>query len=454
MSYAESRTTPPDTVPSTAARPAAARPAPEDDTGPRWLRTFSALKFPHFRYLVAANTLQFASMQMQLVVRGALVYELTSSFTALGLVSLAHAIPGLVLTPFGGIIADRAPKRTVVAVAQALNMVNSWVLAALAFGGVLTFPHLVISATLQGGVNAVLMPTKQALTPDVVPRGRLMNAIALITSGQNLMTVLGPGLGGLLLVWVGASSAFVVMGALYAIALVFTARLPARPVYDIDGATAGRVAESTEPRLRLRAVMLRGLADMVDGVRYVAKDPTLRTVISVNFVVIFIAMPYTMMLPGFVADVLHKGKAEFGYLVMVSGIGALGGSLMVATLSDRKRGRLLILTGVILGGSLLAFAVSTNYLITLPIMLILGFGQAMRMSIGQVLVQSYSADQYRGRVMSVWMMQYSVMSIGTYGVGVLSEVFGPQQAIGGMALLLIALMAVVWVTVPLMRRIE
>ena len=129
--------------------------------------------------------------------------------------------------------------------------------------------------------------------------------------------------------------------------------------------------------------MARSLADLIDGVRYVSKDPTIRTLISVNFIVIFIAMPYTMMLPGFVADVLHKGEAEFGYLMMATGIGALGGSLMVATLSDRKRGRLMILTGVILGGSLLAFAVSTNYLITLPIMLILGFGQAMRMSIGR-----------------------------------------------------------------------
>lgn len=433
MSYAEPRQP---AVPG--ATPAAGTSAPAPT-----LRTFSALQYPEFRYLFGANTLQFGSMQMQLLVRGILVFQLTNSYEALGLVSLAHAIPGLLFTPFGGIIADRAPKRTVVSVAQAINMLNAWVLAALAFSGALTFPHLLISAVLQGGVNSVLMPTKQALTPDTVPRHTLMNAIALLTSGQNLMQLVGPVLGGLVLAWAGASSGFGVMGAMYAVGLIFTMRLPVGPAYP----SADAPARSTKHGAG-------GMADLVDGLRYVVKDPTIRTLIAVNFIVIFISMPYTMMLPGFVTEVLQGGETELGLLMTMTGVGALGGSLMVASLSPKRRGRLLILTGVILGGSLLAFAISTNYYVTLPIMLVVGFGHAMRMSIGQVLVQHYSPDQYRGRVMSVWMMQYSIMSVGTYGVGVLSEAVGPQWAIGGMAAALVVLMGLVWLAIPLMRRIE
>ncbi|MGE3857004.1 MAG: MFS transporter [Dehalococcoidia bacterium] len=451
MSYAEPRqpgvTGPPAAAAPTAPLEPAAAGAPAS-TSTR--RTFSALKYPEFRYLFGANTLQFGSMQMQLLVRGILVFQLTGSYEALGRVSLAHAIPGLLLTPFGGLIADRAPKRTVVAVAQAINLVNAWVLALLAFNGALTFPHLLISAVLQGGVNSVLMPTKQALTPDTVPRHTLMNAIALLTSGQNLMQLVGPALGGILVAWAGAASGFGVMGAMYAVGLLFTTRLPVGAAYPSTDA-----AEAAPTRARTRHLSARGaLTDLVDGLRYVGRDATIRTLIAVNFIVIFISMPYTMMLPGFVTEVLHGGATELGWLMTVTGIGAVGGSLMVASLSERKRGRLLILTGVILGGSLLAFAVSTNYYLTLPIMLVVGFGHAMRMSIGQVLVQHYSPDHYRGRVMSVWMMQYSIMSVGTYGVGLLSEAFGPQWALGSMAATLVVLMGLVWLAVPLMRRIE
>lgn len=448
MSYAEP--TPSNAavaVPGPAA--GAARRTPSSGFSPR---TFEALRNPHFRLLFWANTLQFGSMQMQMLVRGVLVFQLTGSYAALGQVSLAHAIPGLVFTPFGGIIADRAPKRTVLLIAHAFNMTNSWVLALLALAGVLTFPHLLISAALQGAVNSVMMPTKQALVPDIVRRDTLMNAIALNTSGQNLMQLVGPGIGGLLLAFSGTPAAFGVMGAMYAVAFVFTARLPGRPVFTSEQTpVATGVPASIASSARRRP---SGLTDLVEGVRYVCSDPVIRTLIAVNFIVIFISMPYAMMLPGFVQEVLHRGPAELGVLMTVTGIGALGGSLVIASISERKRGRLLIVTGFILGLSLLAFAVSTNYYVTIPIMLVVGFGHAMRMSVGQVLVQHYSSDQYRGRVMAVWMMQYSLMSVGTYGVGVLAESFGPQRAIGGMAALLVVLMAVVWLTMPLMRRIE
>src|SRR6185436_13276307 len=136
------------------------------------------------------NVLQFGSMQMQLLVRGVLVFQLTGSFAALGTMALANAIPGLLFAPIGGVIADRAPKKTVIQLAQLYNVGNAAILAVLAagfFGLHLAFWHLFLSAFLQGGINSMMMPSRQSIISDLVGRERLMNAVALNTSGQNLM---------------------------------------------------------------------------------------------------------------------------------------------------------------------------------------------------------------------------------------------------------------------------
>ena len=104
--------------------------------------------------------------------------------------------------------------------------------------------------------------------------------------------------------------------------------------------------------------------------------------------------------------------------------------------------------------SIVAFAISTNFWVTLPIMILIGAAQAGRMAIGQVLVQSYSAEEYRGRVQSVWFMQFSLVQFGTFLVSILAELFGPQIAIGGLAAALVVAMALVAVRLPSMRRLD
>ena len=402
------------------------------------IRSFRALSNPHFRLLFIGNVLQFGAMQMQLLVRGVLVFQLTGSFAALGVVSLANAVPMLMLSLVGGVLADRAPKKTIVQSAQLLNMLNAAVLALLAARGLLGFEHLLISAVLQGGVNALMMPARQSLIPDIVGREGLMNAVALNTSGMTLMQLVGPGLGGALLSLMSPAAVFTAMAGLYLGAVTFTFRLPKQPVHAHAAAESGRHGSRGG----------RGLRDLVDGVRYVVRDRTVRTIVWVNFLVVLVALPYTMMLPGFVHDVLQKGAAEQGILMSLSGVGAVAGSLVVGSLPDTGRGRLLLVNAVCLGLALVAFASSTNYYVTLPIMLLVGAATAGRMSLGQVLIQSYSADAYRGRVMAVWMMQFSLVSFGTFGVGVLSEWLGPQVAIGGMAAGLVVAMCLVAVFTP------
>ncbi len=418
-----------------------------------WVRrTFGAItEDANFRNLFFGNMLQFGSQQMQLVVRGWLVFHITGSFAALGTVALANAVPGILLSPVGGLIADRAPKKTVIQSAQLYNMVNAAVLSALAAGWLgieLAFWHLFLSSFIQGGVNSIMMPSRQSMISDLVPRERLMNVIGINSSGQTFMQLVGPGLAGFLIALLSPAAVFGLMSAMYFFAVTFTMRLPTKPLYAFAQTSAGKAAKEA------RGKGGGSFKDLKDGMRYVATDPVIRMLVLVNFMIVVVAMPYTMLLAGFVKDVLHKGAFEQGTLQSVQGVGALGGSVFVASGSAKRRGRMMISWGALLGGSIIAFAISTNFWVTLPIMVLIGAAQAGRMAIGQVLIQTYSAEEYRGRVQSVWFMQFSLVQFGTFLVSILAEAVGPQLAIGGLAALLVVAMGLIAIFLPSMRRLE
>ncbi len=410
-------------------------------------RTFSALRDPHFRMLYLGNVMQFCSMQMQQVVRGWLVFQLTGSFAALGTMALANAIPGLILSPVGGVIADRATKKTVIQVAQIYNMINAAVILVLVagwFGLHLQFWHLFVGAFLQGGANSIMQPSRQAMISDLVPEHRLMNAIGINSSGQTMMQLMAPGIAGFLIAWASPAVVYGVMTTLYFLAVVFTMRLPREPLHTAPPRANAR------PRRR----GIASVADLFDGLRYCFTQPTIRLVLSVNFFIVILAFPYQQMLPGFVAAVLHKGAFEQGVLQSIQGVGALIGSLMIAGAASRGRGKMLLIAGTSIGVGLVGFSLSTNFWITLPIMVFIGAGQAARMAIGQTLVQTYSEPEYRGRVMAVWFMQFSLVQFGTFIVGMLAEAFGPQIAIGGLAVLLVVVLTLIIAFVRPIRALQ
>ncbi len=410
-------------------------------------RTFSALEDHNFRPLFLGNIAQFSSMQMQQVVRGWLVYDLTGSFAWLGTMALANAVPSLIVSPIGGVVADRATKKTVIQLAQGYNAVNAGLLAILAagwFGLHLELWHLFLSAFLQGTVNSIMQPSRQAMISDLVPRERLMNAIGINSSGQTFMQLVGPALAGFIIYSHGPAVVFLVMGAMYAAAMVFTINLPKHPLYSFvrEGRAGGHGRRGG------------GLSDLIEGVKYLGRDKTIGLVLFVNFLIVTVSLPYTQLLPGFVAAVLKRGAFEQGILQSVQGLGALGGAVFVASAPSHGRGRLLLGAGALLGGMIVLFSMSTVYLITMPIMVVLGFAQAVRMAVGQVLIQEYSEEEYRGRVASVWFMQFGLVQFGTFVVGILANAFGPQLAIGGLAALLLVSMGVMALISPTMRKLD
>lgn len=411
--------------------------------GARRLRTFQSLEERSFRWFMLSMTTHWSAMQMQQLVRGILVFQLTGSFAALGLIGLVNAIPRLMLALVGGVMADRLSKRLVIQLGQAVSLVMALVIAALLIADLLRFEHLLISAFVQGAVNSIAMPSRQSMIPELVGRDRLTNAIALNAGSRNTMRLLAPALGGVLFAVMGAAGVYLFMSALYFLAIVTLAGVPLLAPALVRG-------EQDERRGAAR----EAIADIADGLRYIARSRVLILILLVHFCVAVFSMPYQRMLPGFVLDVLDGGEAAVGLLMTLTGLGALIGSLVIASVAPHRRGRNLLLSSLLFGGALLLFAFSTQLWLAIIAVILVGLGQSMRQSLNNALVQSNVSDEYRGRVMSVYMMEMGLVSLGAFGVGVLAEVIGIQWALGGAAMFMLLAVLAVYLFVPSYRRLD
>ena len=404
-------------------------PAPDGGGGGRFsLGTFESLKDSGFRWFFLAMLGQMTSMNMQMLVRGYLVFELTGSYAMLGTVQLASATPMLAFSLFGGVLADRArQKKHVVQVGQLLSGLNALAVAVLIIAGTLNVGWLMVAAMIQGTVQALMMPSRQSMIPEIVGMRRLMNAVALNSAGQNSMRLFAPAIGGFLLAVVGPQWVYFVMTGGYLWAVAFLTKVPSTPAPD------AAVRTGTAPRPR------RDRGGMLDGIRYILHEPTLRAVLGINVLLILMSMPYMFLLPGFVASVLHEGPEKLGLLMSFAGAGSLIGALVIASLPPRRRGLLFLIASLFQGVMLIAFSASTWFWVTAPVMLLMGIGQAGRQSFSNVLVQTYSDDEHRGRVMSVYMMQFGLTAFGTFLVGVLAAIIGVQLALGMTSALMVVI---------------
>ncbi len=408
-------------------------------------RTFEALRDRNFQWFFASLMGNFSSMNIQMFIRGWLVFELTGSYEALGLISLANGLSGLVPAIVGGVIADRArQKKHVIQVCQGLNALTALAVGLLIAYGRLEFQHLFIAALVQGGVMTLMMPSRQALTPDVVGIRRLANAIALNTAGMNAARLLMPSLAGWFMAALqeepgaidGAQYIYFAMSALY--------------LWSIVGLLPVRVAD----RVRPEGGHPPPLQELVAGFRYVARAPVIRMLLACNFLMVLFSMTYFMLLPGFAKQVLGTGPARLGLLVSFSGVGSLIGSLVIASLPNRRRGLVLLLSALLVGIALIGFSASNTYWLSVVLLGVVGLGQAGRMSLSNVLIQSYVDDAYRGRVMALYMMEFSIMSASVFLVGMLASAIGPQLAIGLSALGLVLLVCFLLAFAPSYRRLD
>jgi MFS family permease len=374
-----------------------------------FVRSFSSLAEPQYRLLWLGMLFSIGAMQIDLVARAWLAYDLSGSGFTLGLVTAARGLPQLLLSPYSGVAADRYDKRKLLVWSQSAVTVFALLNAVLVHLGVIQIWHLVALGLAQGVVNPFTMPTRTALIPDLVPERQIANALALESTGRNINRVVAPAIAGILLA-IDPALAFYAIAITYGFAVLTLLRLPSG--------------------LRGEGAKGKASREMWSGFRYVFERPSLFALLALAYVPILIGMPFQSLLPIFQRDVLEVSEEALGFMFTAVGLGAIVGSVVVAAMADSAhKARLQIASGVAFGVFLCLFALSRDYALTIVLLLLVGFFSTGYLSFNRMLVGLQTERAMYGRVMAIYGMTWSVMPIALLPYGALVDVFGVSATV-------------------------
>jgi MFS family permease len=395
-----------------------------------WRDTFAALKHRNFRLFFFGQLVSLIGSWMQNTAQGWLVYQLTGSKVLLGTVAAVGSMPMLLLSVWGGSVADRHPKRTVVLCTQSGMMLLAFLFAALVGSGRIQPWHILVLVALGGVAMAFDMPARQAFMVEMTSREDLMNAVSLNSSIVNGARVVGPAVAGLLMARVSLTLCFLLNGLSF-IAVIVGLLMMRLPPF----------VRSEEPSSTGR--------HMLEGFAYVAGHRRVRLLLVLFGVVGIFGWSYSVLLPAYATDLLHVKERGYGALLSANGLGALLGALTVATFGSRTRPRVLVLGGLwLFSAMLLLLAVIRWYPLVLACMLISGWGMLLYFSTTNTLIQTSVSDRMRGRVMGIWALVFGgMMPIGGLESGLLSHAVGVPWTIASGALVCAAAGLVTWWTV-------
>ena len=373
--------------------------APLSETGPAdqpcRQKTFAALKLPAYRIFFGALLMQMTAMNMQMVARSWFMYELSGSAVMLGAVGLGSALPMLTVSLFGGVLANRIRKKSILVAGQFASALVALGIAVSITVGAVSWIYLFVAALFQALILALMMPARQALIYEMVGENTLMNAIALNAAAMNFIRLTAPAFAGFLIAFWSIESVYYIMTVLYVIGFLFAARLP---------------RTGTKRRRQITTIQELG-----EGLRYIRNTANVLDVLVLTLLATVLSMPYLFLLPIFTRDVflvnvssfgrlaswpligslllaLEESSARQGLLISVSGLGALAGSLFVASMRNRKRGLIFLLSLLLTAVSLVAFIATGSYPLALIIFIAMGLGQAGRLALSNTLLLSNTDD--------------------------------------------------------------
>ena len=285
-----------------------------------------------------------------------------------------------------------------------------------------------------------MMPARQAIIPQLVGADRMMNAVALNAMGISLTTMLAPGIAGGLIAVLGIESVYFIIAGMYGCAVLFTGLLP-------------------KIEVQVRSASSTVVGDIKDGFKYVLTNRAIAMLLVLSFSTMILAMPIRFILPIFAKDVFLVGPEGLGYMMSAMGVGALGGTLFIASLGKvSRRGLALALSGVVSGAVLLGFAAlsyfSPIYLWSLAFMVVVGMLQAGRMTLNGSLIMEYAEQEYRGRVMSILTLSMGIMPAAVVPVTLMADRVGAPVALGVMAVLLIFVASFILISSPRLRELR
>jgi MFS family permease len=358
---------------------------------------FRALQHRNFQLFIAGQLTSLIGTRMEAAAQLWLVYKITKSAALLGVFGFANQIPILLLAFLGGYVGDRYNRHHGVIWTQTVSMVLAFTLAGLTFANIITVWELILVAFLAGIVNAFDVPIRQSFLVEMVSKEDLPNAIALNSSIFNGARVVGPAIAGFALAWKGAAWCFslnglsflAVIGALLAMRLVKRTTTP----------------EKGSP-----------FQSLIQGFRYAMNDLPIRSSLLLLSMLSLLGLQYTVFLPIFASEIMHRGAEGFGLLMSASGVGAVLGALHFAARTSYKGlARWIAATSTISAVGLVIFSQTKIFWVSMALLVVIGFTATVQMAATNTTLQNRVPDHLRGRIMAV----YATMFLGIQPVGAL-----------------------------------
>lgn len=424
-------------------------------------KTFRALRHRNYQLWFFGQGISLIGTWMQTMAQQVLVYDLTGSAAALGVVSLIGLIPLIPLSFLGGSISDRFPKRNVLLITQSVMLIEALILAVLCWTDVIEVWHVYVLSFILGCANAVDLPARQAFTVDMVEgKEDLTNAIGLNSAMFNGARAIGPAMAGLIVAITGVGTAFFINGLSFVavmISLLLMRNLP-KPL----------VKENEETNT---------LKHMGEGVRFMVSQNAVKVLMSLIAVSAFLSMPYNTLMPVFAEKTLAESAQPvinaicgssnqvlscespealpLGILLTSVGTGALIGALIIASLSETAhRGKLLTIGNLLFPAALVVFSLSQSFILSVIIMLVVGFSFVWQNALANTLLQLIVPDELRGRVMGFYTMTFQgMMRLGGMQAGLMGDWLGAPFAVGIGALISLIFGGFVAVRYPVIRKL-
>lgn len=403
-------------------------------------RVFRSFAHRNFRLFFLGQGLSLIGTWAQQTAMPWLVYHLTGSEFWLGLVTFSGQVPSFLCAPIAGWAADRFPRRRLIMVTQFLAMLQALALAWLYFSGDITRWHILALSAALGVVTAFDLTARQAFLSEMLDRKEdLGNAIALNSSMFNGARLVGPALAGMLIPVVKEGGCFLVNALSYLAVLIALAAMRLRD----------------RPRPTHHASIGEGLRE---GMTYALGSGPIRTLLGMVALVSLFAVPYAVLVPVYVKQVLHGGPELFGVVLSAPGVGAVVGAFLLAAHVD-VRGMLRWVGGapVLIGLGLLGFAFSPGLGSALPLLVLVGFAVMVLLTSCNTTIQAIVEEDKRGRVMSLYAMAFMGLNpLGSLAAGALAEHIGLAWTlrIGATACLVGAVFFRLRLARPLRERVD
>lgn len=399
------------------------------------LRTFDALRYRNFRFLILSSVAASIGMNMLMVAQGWLVLELTNSPLSLGLVWATRLAPSLFLGVVAGTVADRVDRRKLLVLLFIIRGVSAVVLGLLITFGLIQLWHIFLITFINGVSMVFNLPTQQSLAIDIVRSEGAMNAISLNTMGMRIVGIAGGTIAGLVIEFLGLDWPFYIMALSCAAGIIIINQM--RNV-DRVGIKEKQSTWNT----------------YLEGLKLITTNQVVLVILFVVLVSEILGFSYMVMLPVFARDILEVGPLGLGAFTTATSAGGLLAGLSLASLGNYPhKGRLMLGIFLSFGISLVLFSQSQWFPISLGMLVIIGAMAAGMDAMGHTILMLNVSEQQRGRVMGVWMMGIGFGPVGSITIGAIASLFGAPLAVTINGLLIVVVFFILVLFVPRLRRI-